>query len=57
MATTGRLTMKENHLNYVRSLDHVGVIVDDLEAATEFLLDLERGTPQLRDFGPTILGA
>jgi catechol 2,3-dioxygenase-like lactoylglutathione lyase family enzyme len=27
-------------MKYVRSLDHVGVIVDDVEAATEFFLDL-----------------
>ncbi|HEY3952676.1 MAG TPA: VOC family protein [Streptosporangiaceae bacterium] len=27
-------------MTQVRSLDHVGVVVDDLEAATEFFLDL-----------------
>ena len=27
-------------MKFIRRLDHVGVIVDDLEAATEFFLDL-----------------
>ena len=27
-------------MKHVRSLDHVGIVVDDLEAATEFFLDL-----------------
>ncbi len=27
-------------MTHARSLDHVGIVVDDLEAATEFFLDL-----------------
>ena len=27
-------------MKHVRSLDYVGIVVDDLEAATEFFLDL-----------------
>jgi catechol 2,3-dioxygenase-like lactoylglutathione lyase family enzyme len=39
VATTGRATKKENHMT-IQRMDHVSVVVDDLEAAIAFFVEL-----------------
>src|SRR5215468_9933650 len=40
VATTGCGGRRRTTVSYVRRLEHVGVVVEDLEAATEFFLEV-----------------
>ena len=40
MATTDRVTKKENHVLAIQRLDHVSIVVDDLDAAIAFFTEL-----------------